>query len=80
MFRSQHPLAVAWQHVKQTTFALQEDIVSAWYQYSDTSIYTMALSTALVAPLTAVWATLFLSFLSFLVSNVSGWNLTVCFS
>jgi len=72
MFRSQHSLAVAGQHVKQTTFVLQEYIVSAWYQYSDTSIYTMALSTALVAPLTAVWATLFLSFFSLFPMSPAG--------
>ena len=78
MFRPQHQLAVAGQHVKQTMFALQEYTVSAWYQYSDTSIYTMALSTVLVALLIAVCATLFLWFLSFFVSKVSVWHLTVC--
>ena len=57
--RSQHLLAVAVQHVKQITFALQDYTVSAWYQYSD--IYTMALSTTLVPSSMAVRVTIFLS-------------------
>ena len=59
MLRSQHLLAVAGQHVKQITFALQDYTVSAQHQYSD--IYTMALSTALVPLFMAVWVTIFVS-------------------